>query len=230
MPLDWLILLQDSWPWPEGSNEWGLCVLLFRRFLEIGSLLFSATLHGVRGPCNVVYDRARFFENHVFCPKNEENIASPVFFEKVQLFFSILFFINLVYNKSLCCCNSSMLEQISYWFSKFWFLRYDPKSSWPIRLRDFSINRKTLKLALSHKEINEINCFLVFGESIQQFSQEWLISFSWFLAQWQIIRILENWQNPFLPGKFIFGPNFGKKCPEWAQNRVFQIFWRILSC
>ena len=121
---------------------------------------------------------ARFFENHVFCPKNEENMPSPVFFEKVQLFFSILFFINLVYNKSLCCCNSSMLEQISYWFSKFWFLRYDPKSSWPIRLRDFSINRKTLKLALSHKEINEINCFLVFGESIQQFSQEWLIRFS----------------------------------------------------
>ena len=66
-----------------------------------------------------------------------------------------------------------MLEQISS-LAKFWFLRYDPKCSWPIILWDFSINRRTLKLAVSHKEINEINCF---GVSVQQFSQEWLIRF-----------------------------------------------------
>ena len=66
----------------------------------------------------------------------------------------------LVYNESLYYCNSFMLEQISY-LGKFWFLRYGPKRSWPIRLQDFSINRRTLKLAVSHKEIDEINWFLV---------------------------------------------------------------------
>ena len=55
-----------------------------------------------------------------------------------------------VCNESLYYCNSFMLEQISY-LGKFWFLRYGPKCSWPIRLQDFSINRRTLKLAVSHK-------------------------------------------------------------------------------
>ena len=49
-----------------------------------------------------------------------------------------------------------MLEQILY-LEKFWFLRYGPKCSWQIRFWDFPINRKTLKLAVSHKEINGIN-------------------------------------------------------------------------
>ena len=62
----------------------------------------------------------------------------------------------MVYNQSLYYCNSSMLEQTSY-LGKFWFLRYGPKCSWPIRLQDFSINCRTLKLAVSHKEINGIN-------------------------------------------------------------------------
>ena len=53
-----------------------------------------------------------------------------------------------------------MLEEISY-LGKFWYLRYGPEFSWPIRLQKFSINRRTLKLAVSHKEINEINWFLV---------------------------------------------------------------------
>ena len=42
-----------------------LSVLLFRSFLGIGSLVFSRTQHGVRGPCGAVNDRGRFFENHV---------------------------------------------------------------------------------------------------------------------------------------------------------------------
>ena len=79
--------------------------------------------------------------------------------KKFTFFLSSLFFINLV-NESLYYCNSCMLEQISY-LGKFWFLRYSPKCSWPIRLQDFSINRRTLKLDVSHKEINEMNCFLV---------------------------------------------------------------------
>ena len=106
-------------------------------------------------PFGVVYYKARF------CPQNGENRPSPGFFEKVQFFFSVLyFFINLVYNEILYYCNSCMLEEISY-LGKSWFLIYGPKCSWPIILQDFSINRRPLIYAASHKEINEINCFLV---------------------------------------------------------------------
>ena len=114
----------------------------------------------------------------MFYPKNGENRPSPGFFEcigKFSFFLSSLFFISVVYNESLYYCNSCILEQILYlekfWFlrydtkrsylGKFWFLRYGPKRCWPIRLQDFSINRRTLKLAVSHKEINGINWFLV---------------------------------------------------------------------
>ena len=96
-------------------------------------------------------------------PQNGENRPNPGFFEcigKFSFFLRSLFFISLVYNESLYYCNSCMLEQISY-LGKFWFLRYGPKCSWPIRLQDFSINCRTLKLAVSHKEVNEINWFLV---------------------------------------------------------------------
>ena len=115
-------------------------------------LVFSGTPHGVRGPCGVVYDRARFFEK-MFYPQNGENRPSPGFFECIGKFsfFSVLyFFISLVYNESLYYCNCCMLEQISYSW-KFWFLKYGSKCSWPIRLQDFSINCRTLKLAVSHK-------------------------------------------------------------------------------
>ena len=104
------------------------------------------------------------WQKKMFYPKNEENRPSPGFFEcieKFSFFFLVLyFFISVVYNESLYYRNSFMLEQILY-LGKFWFLRYDPKCSWPIRWQDFSINRRTLKLAVSHKEINEINWFLV---------------------------------------------------------------------
>ena len=53
-----------------------------------------------------------------------------------------------------------MLEQISY-LRKFWDLVYDPKCSWPMKFHDFSINLRTLKLAVFYKGINEINSFLV---------------------------------------------------------------------
>ena len=59
-------------------------------------------------------------------------------------------------NEKLYYCNCCILEQISY-LGKFWLLRCDPKCSWPIRLHDFSINCRTLKLAVSHKESNGIN-------------------------------------------------------------------------
>ena len=65
----------------------------------------------------------------------------------------------MIYNESLYYCNCCVLKQISY-LGKFWFLRYGQKSSWPIRLRDFSINCRTLKLPASHEEINGTNWFL----------------------------------------------------------------------
>ena len=89
----------------------------------------------------------------MFCPQNGENRPSPGFFECIGKF-------SFFSHESLYYCNSCMLEEISY-LGKFWFLRYGPKCSWPIRRQDFSINRRTLKLAVSHKEINEINWFLV---------------------------------------------------------------------
>ena len=104
------------------------------------------------------------FLKKMFYPQNGENRPSPGFFEcigKFSFFFLVLYFlISLVYNESLYYCNSYMLEQISY-LGKFWFLRYGPKCSWPIRLWDFSINCRTLKLAASDKEINGINYLLV---------------------------------------------------------------------
>ena len=74
---------------------------------------------------------------------------------------SIYLSIYLDYNENLYYCNCCKLKQISY-FIKFWFLRYGPECSWPIRFWDFSINSRTLKLAVSHKEINKINSFLLY--------------------------------------------------------------------
>ena len=93
---------------------------------------FFQELNVVRGPCGVVYNRKK----KVLSPQNGENRPSPGFFECIGKFsfFSVLyFFISLVYNESLYYCNCCMLEQISY-LGKFWFLRYGPKCSWPIRL------------------------------------------------------------------------------------------------
>ena len=135
-------------------------------------------------------------------------------YRKVQFFFLVLyFFISVVYNESLYYCNSCMLEQISY-LGKFWFLRYGPKCSWPIRLQDFSINRRTLKLAVSHKEINEINWFLVCPSN--SFLRNGSLGFSDF---WHNGRLFEYWKTDraLFPGKFVFGQGF------W-------IFWKILWC
>ena len=122
--------------------------ILCRSFLGVGSVVFSGTQHGVRSSCGIVHDRNRFFENHV--------LPLKCFFFLSSLFFFPIWSIMKVYITVILV----LLEQISY-LGKFWFLRYGPKCSWPIRLQDFSINRRTLKLAVSHKEINEINWFLV---------------------------------------------------------------------
>ena len=104
------------------------------------------------------------FFKKMFYPQNGENRSSSGFFEcigKFSFFFLVLyFFISVVYNESSYYCNSCMLQQISY-LGKFWLLTYGPKCSWPIILQDFSINCRTLILAVSHKKINEINWFSV---------------------------------------------------------------------
>ena len=55
--------------------------------------------------------------------------------------------------------------------------------------------------------------------SLQQFSQEWLFRFFWFLAQWKVIQILKNWQSALFQEKN-FWLQFGQKGPEWP-------FWII---
>ena len=125
---------------------------------------FFRELNMVLGAHAVLCMTARFFEKNVLPSKRGKLARLRVLWvlKKVQFFFLVLyFFISLVYNESLYYCNSCMLEQISY-LEKFWFLRYGSKCSWPIRLRDFSINRRTLKLAVSHEEINERNPLLLY--------------------------------------------------------------------
>ena len=100
-----------------------------------------------------------------------------------------------------------MLEQISY-LGKLWFLRYGPKCSGPIRLQDFSINRRTIKLAVSHKEINEINWFLVCHSN--SFCINGSLGFLIFGTMIGNSNI-EKLTAPVFPGKFIFGPNLGKR-------------------
>ena len=129
-------------------------------------------------------------------------------YRKVQFFFLVLyFFISVVYNESLYYCNSFMLEQISY-LGKFWFLRYGPKCSWPIRLQDFSINHRTLKLAVSHKEINEINWFLVCPSN--SFLRNGWLGFSDFGTKVGNSNI-EKLTEPFFSRKIYFWSKFGQK-------------------
>ena len=115
----------------------------------------------------------------------------------------------MVYNEKLYYCNSFMLEQISY-LGKFWFLRYGSKRYWPIRLQDFSINRRTLKLAVSHKEINETGFWCVTPTVFSGMAHQVFLIFGTMVGNSNIEKLTE----PFIPGKFIFGPNLGKR----AQN------------
>ena len=132
-------------------------------FMEL-ALQFFWELNRVLGVHVMLGRTEPIFLKKMFYPQNGENRPSPGFFECIGKFsfFSqfFIFFISVVYNESLYYCNSCMLEQISY-LGKFWFLKYGPKCSQPIKLQDFSINRRTLKLTVFHKEINEINWFLV---------------------------------------------------------------------
>ena len=131
-------------------------------FMELALQFFLGTQHGVRGHVVLCMTESDLLKK-MFYSRNGEIRPSPGFFEckESSVFFLVLYlFLSLVYNESSYYCNFCMLEQISY-LEKFWFLKYGPKCSWPIRLQDFPINCRTLNLAVSHKEINEINWFLV---------------------------------------------------------------------
>ena len=64
------------WPQPEGPYKIGSACLSFClsvSFLRIGSLVFSETQHGVRGPYLVICDRAGFFGKNPHRAKTTEN-------------------------------------------------------------------------------------------------------------------------------------------------------------
>ena len=72
----------------------------------------------------------------IFCPQNGENRPSLGFFE--------------------CMGKFSFFSQFFNFFSTLSLMK-----AWTFRLWDFSTSQKTLKLAVSHEEINEINSFLL---------------------------------------------------------------------
>ena len=82
------------------------------------------------------------------------------------------------------------------------------------QIAGFSINRRThwlyltKKLAVSHKEINEINWFFVCLSS--SFLRNGSLGFSDFLNNG---REFEYWKTDraLFPGKFFFGPNLDKR-------------------
>ena len=100
----------------------------------------------------------------MFCPQNGENRASPGFFEcigKFSFFLSSLLFLSIwsimkVYSTVIAVC----LNKFHVW---------ENSGSWDMAqnslgqsgLQDFSVNCRALKLAVSHKELNEINWFLM---------------------------------------------------------------------
>ena len=137
------------------------------------------------GPMWCCVWQTQIFWKSCFALKMGGNRPSPGLFQCIRkssfFYWFLIFFTNLAYNESLYYCNSCMLEQISY-LGKFWFLRYDPKCSWPIRLLEFSINCRTCRLGC----ISQTNWWnkLVFGVSVQMLSEKWLIRLFWFLPQW----------------------------------------------
>ena len=115
-----------------------------------------------------------------------------------------VFLVHLV----LCSSNSREPSKIFIWsfvFFSFWALvHYGGPLKWPL-----SVN---LSVCLS----------------VWHFSQEWVIKFFWFFAQWQIIRIFKNWQSNFLQEN-LFLPKFGQKEPKMVLKWAFWIFLKYFG-
>ena len=58
--------------WTPGCGQEGPVNMVcpsYGSFLEIGSLVFSGTQHGLGDPCGIVHDRAKCFENNILSLK-----------------------------------------------------------------------------------------------------------------------------------------------------------------
>ena len=127
----------------KGLMKKGLSVLLYFRlsrcFLGIVSLVFLKFWHGARNPYEAVRDRARFPRKKFFLPpkigKLTRNGPKTGFFNLLENFVINFYWIYSIMKYIICCVPA----QIPY-LGKFSFLRYGPKCSQPVRLRDFLIN------------------------------------------------------------------------------------------
>ena len=74
-------------------------------FLGLAYSFFSETQHGVRGSCGVVHCRARFLEKKIAAKIEEmgkKEMVQKFDFLNLLENFVVIFFLNLVYSKSLC--------------------------------------------------------------------------------------------------------------------------------
>ena len=97
----------------------------------------------------------------MFCPQNGENRPSPGFFGCIGKF---SFFSQFFTFLSIWSIMKVYITVIAVYLNKFHIC--ENSGFWEnalsqSRFRDFSIYCRTLKLAVSHKEANEINWFLV---------------------------------------------------------------------
>ena len=102
---------------------WIRSVLLSRSFLEISSLNFSATQHGVKGPYGVMAEMD--FSKKIFCSQKWAKQVKPRvlwMYMKIQLFFFLIWFIivyiNLVYTIKVyinCYMFGKILENVGSW-------------------------------------------------------------------------------------------------------------------
>ena len=122
---------------PLSSFHSSFC--LSGHFLGIVSFVFSKFWHDARNPYEVVCD-SQIFQKKFFLPPKLRNWAKnePItgFLNILKNFVIYFYWICSIMKMNVICYVPA---QIPY-LGKFWFLRYEPKCSQPIRLQDFLIN------------------------------------------------------------------------------------------
>ena len=95
MHLNWLILLLDPWPWPEGSYLWimSVCHFVWKFYWLLSFFWNLAWTH------LVLYMMEPHFLKIIFFPQKWGKWAKPRFPEWIGKF--SYFFLHLVYNESL---------------------------------------------------------------------------------------------------------------------------------
>ena len=149
--------LLDPWPWSEGSYEIGsVCpyfhtsVCLSGSFLGIWSLVFFL-IFGMEIDihvklCVIKPDFSKKFSLPQKWAKRVQNGPKMSFFFHISENFVIIF--GWKWSKMKYHIVIGLLPQTSF-LSKFWLLRYGPKSSQPISLQDF-------KMAISQGQNDEL--------------------------------------------------------------------------